>query len=70
MDPERGWFKLSVPATENPRISKEFLERERRDMGERWFQQEYLCQFLNVLDGYFEEEVGRGCVRSEIPALW
>ena len=70
MDPDGGWFKLSVPATENPRISKEFLERERRDMGERWFQQEYMCQFLNVLDGYFEEEVVRGCVRPEIPALW
>ena len=65
-----GWFKLSVPATENQRISKEFLERERRDMGERWFQQEYMCEFLNVLDGYFEEDVVRGCVRQDIPSLW
>ena len=34
--PDGGWFKLSVPATENPRISKEFLEWERRDTGERF----------------------------------
>ena len=39
-------------------------------MGERWFQQEYMCEFLNVLDGYFEEEVVRECVRPDIPALW
>jgi hypothetical protein len=34
-DPDAGWFKLNVPATENPRVSKEFLERQRQDMGDR-----------------------------------
>ena len=34
-----------MTAAECPRIPREFLEEERRAMGERWFRQEYLCEF-------------------------
>jgi hypothetical protein len=51
---ERGqdWQRLSTPATECARISPEFLERERRSMGEAWFKQEYLCEFLENENTY------------------
>jgi len=41
------WFRVSVPATECPRIAKDFLEKERRAMGTAWFEQEYLCGFVD-----------------------
>jgi Terminase large subunit, T4likevirus-type, N-terminal len=41
------WFRVSVPATECPRIPAEFLEEERRAIGPLWFAQEYLGEFVD-----------------------
>lgn len=41
-----GWEKYEVPAPLCPRISPEFLDEERRTMGDWAFRQEYLCQFV------------------------
>lgn len=60
------WERYEVPATEVPRISPEFLEDERATLGEWWFEQEYMCRFLDAetqafrredIDRAFEEEV-------------
>ena len=40
--------KYKITADECPRITKEFLEQEKRDLGEFYFQQEYECQFLDI----------------------
>jgi hypothetical protein len=73
----RGWWfeawrsaeareRYKVPAQEFPRISREFLEEERRTMGEWWYGQEYGCEFLDAetqpfgredVERAFEEEV-------------
>jgi hypothetical protein len=47
------WRRIRVPATDCPRISKEFLEVERRSLGERWFKQEYLCSFEDAVGQFF-----------------
>jgi hypothetical protein len=39
------WTRISVKATDCPRIGKAFLDEQRRSMGDRWFAQEYLCEF-------------------------
>ncbi|MCC6538581.1 MAG: hypothetical protein IT162_13580 [Bryobacterales bacterium] len=39
------WAGFSVPATECPRISQEFLDEERRLHGPAVFKREYLCDF-------------------------
>jgi len=39
------WKRVTVKATECPRIPAAFLERERRKGPEQWFAQEYLCEF-------------------------
>jgi hypothetical protein len=47
-DAEQGdtaWERITVPATECPRIPKSFLEEERRQLGNQWFRQEYMCEF-------------------------
>jgi len=44
----RAWKRFEINATQCPRISKEFLEQERKSMPERWFMQEYMCQFMET----------------------
>ncbi|MDP9438681.1 MAG: terminase family protein [Actinomycetota bacterium] len=51
-----GWERYEVPATKVPRISSEFLEEERRALGERWFRQEYLCSFEETDDSMFASD--------------
>ena len=48
-----GWDRYEVPALEVPRISPEFLEEERRNMPGPWFEQEYMCRFVEAQDQVF-----------------
>jgi hypothetical protein len=59
------WERIEVPATLSPRISPQFLAEERRSMGDWWFEQEYMCRFLDAqtqpfsredIDAAFEED--------------
>jgi len=43
-----SWERFEVPATECPRISAAFLDEERRTLGEWWFKQEYLGEFMDA----------------------
>jgi hypothetical protein len=63
---DEPWQRFEVPASECPRIASEFLEEERRELGEWWFRQEYECMFLDAqsqafsrddIDRAFDEEV-------------
>jgi Terminase large subunit, T4likevirus-type, N-terminal len=47
------WDYFEVPATECPRISPEFLEAMRETMGEWWFLQEFMCQFMDAQTAAF-----------------
>jgi hypothetical protein len=40
-----AWHRISVPATQCPRISKHFLDEELKTTGSTSFRQEYLCEF-------------------------
>lgn len=51
------WERWTVPATEVPRITPAFLEEQRRLMGERWFRQEFLCEFLDTDDAVFSTDL-------------
>lgn len=51
-----SWNRVRVPASEVPRISKDFLEEERRSMGEWWYRQEYLCEFSETIDSVFSHD--------------
>lgn len=64
---KRGWFhdewhgqgdweRVRVTATECPRISAEFLAEERRSLGDRFYRQEYLCEFTETIDAVFSWE--------------
>ncbi len=52
------WARFSVPATENPRIRPDQLERERSEMGPARFRQEFLCEFVEAgTHGFCEERI-------------
>lgn len=49
------WRRWEIPATACPRITPEFLEEERRNMGAWWFSQEYECKFLDAKSAAFRQ---------------
>jgi hypothetical protein len=65
-----GWDRVMVPATESTRITPEFLEEERRTMGEYYFNQEYLCVFQDRLDQPFSSEHVMRALTTEIQPLF
>ena len=52
-----GWLRVSVPATECPRIPAAFLEEERQVLGPMWFGQEYLCEFVDDVTSMFSGDL-------------
>ena len=63
------WERVRATAEECPRISRAFLEGERRAMGERQFRQEYGCEFLDVSAGVFGREMVEAAVTDEVKPL-
>jgi len=51
-----AWERVRVTADQCPRITPEFLAEERQAMGERWFQQEYFCDFVSTDDAAFDHD--------------
>lgn len=68
---ERGenWERMETPANDCPRIDPLFLERERKSMGESWFKQEYLCQFLENENTYLPRAWVEAAFTRDIKAL-
>jgi hypothetical protein len=64
-----AWERIRVPASECSRIPKEFLEEERRTMGEMWFRQEYGCEFVDAVSGVFDRDAVERAVREDIKPL-
>jgi hypothetical protein len=64
-----GWEVFQVRAADCPRIPKEFLEEERRTMGDLWFRQEYGCEFVDAVSGVFDREVVEKAVREDLRPL-
>jgi hypothetical protein len=60
------WEKVQVRAEECGRIDPEFLEEEKRDMGEEMFRQEYCCEFVDVEGWMFGRELTEGLVRPGV----
>jgi hypothetical protein len=64
---KRGWFhdewhgfgpweRVRITAEQCKRIPRSFLEEERKALGDRWFKQEYLCDFSESVDCVFSYE--------------
>ncbi len=64
-----AWERVEVTAEKCPRISEEHLKEERRTMGERWFRQEYLCEFVDSVSGVFDRDVVEAAIREDVKPL-
>lgn len=49
-DKEAPWLRLKITADQCPRIPSDFLDEERRTLGDSWYRQEYECSF-EALEG-------------------
>jgi len=67
-DPE--WKKIKVTAYDNPRITDAFLDKERREMGDWWFDQEYMCIFREDIDSIFTSELIQKAMDDSVKPLF
>jgi hypothetical protein len=65
-----AWERVQIKATECPRISPDFLAEERRSMGDWWYRQEYLCQFVETVDQIFSYDLIMAAISAEVKPLW
>ena len=63
------WTRVKAPATECERIRPEFLEGERISMGDRWFRQEYGCEFSDTDDSVFRTDDIHAAIDDDIAML-
>jgi hypothetical protein len=64
-----GWQRVRITADQCPRISPEFLAEERRALGERWYRQEYECDFSDAIDSVFLSDDIEAMVCTQITPL-
>jgi hypothetical protein len=53
-DPRQGYERVRVTADDIDRISPAFLAAERQRLGDRWYAQEYKCEFVDVAGQCFD----------------
>ena len=57
-----NYWSQHVRAEQCPRISKEFLEEQRRDIGELRYKMEYEAEFVEDENSFFRQDLIRECV--------
>jgi hypothetical protein len=63
-----SWHRTKITAEMCPRIPREWLEQERRAIGDWWFRQEYLCEFVETIDQVFSyDDIQRALDDSVTP---
>jgi hypothetical protein len=50
------WTRITARASDCPRISASFLQEQRRTLGQRWYSQEYECNFVDTMGAVFDRE--------------
>jgi hypothetical protein len=63
------WERVQATGPECPRISRRVLEEDRREMGERSFRQEYLCEFEGSTSGIFDRDLVERAMSDEFEPL-
>jgi len=63
------WTRVAVTGAECSRIAPAFLEEERVAQGDRWFRQEYCCEFTDADDCVFDMDKVRAVITDDVPPL-
>jgi phage terminase large subunit-like protein len=64
------WDRVEAPATLCPRIDPGWLERERKDIGDWWFMQEYMCKFMDAVDSIFNHDTIMEAISNDVKPLF
>lgn len=67
---DETWTRVRVTADECPRISKEFLDEELRELGAQRFSEEYGLQFLDPDEAVFPTAIIDAAFVREVKPLW
>jgi hypothetical protein len=65
-----SWERVRVLAPECLRIAPAFLEEERASLGDWWFRQEYLCEFVETIDQVFGYDLVMRAVSPNVLPLF
>jgi hypothetical protein len=65
-----AWERISVKATDCPRIPKSFLDEERASLGDWWFRQEYMCEFMDAADQVFSHQLVMNAISADVEPLF
>jgi hypothetical protein len=65
-----AWERITARASECPRISREFLEEQKRLLGPRWYAQEFDCAFIEATGQVFPSELILAAFDSDEPPLF
>jgi hypothetical protein len=63
------WERYQVTAEQCPRIAPEFLEEERRELGEQWYLQEYFCIFAERAGRVFSFDLLQAAQQEQV-TMW
>ncbi len=66
----RGWQRIRVPATMCPRIDPGYLDAERQERGDRFFSQEFMCEFTSTIDAVYSEDMIQSLFTEEVKPLF
>lgn len=66
----RPWERFRVTALECPRHDPAFLAEERLALGQRWYDQEYMCSFEANLDQVFSQDDIDAAICPSVPPLF
>jgi hypothetical protein len=66
----RNWERIRIPAPECPRITVEFLREERASLGDWWYRQEYMCEFVETENSVFYYEQVMTALSAEVKPLF
>lgn len=64
------WERIEIRATQCPRIPRAFLAEERASLGDFFFRQEYMCEFMDSITSVFDYETVMQSLSSEIKPLF
>jgi hypothetical protein len=65
-----AWSRVKVTADDCPRIAPGFLAEERAALGDWWFRQEYMCEFVETTDQLFTYDFVMSAVTPEVQPLF
>jgi hypothetical protein len=67
---DESWHRVRVPASECPRITKQFLDEELRELGLQRFAEEYNLEFIEDGDQVIRTEFFERAISREVSRLW